>query len=129
MIRAGSVFITGAMHRHVDDHLWIVLSDPAQDRNRVLIVNLTTCRGYLGHDDCVLRPAGYDGLDHPSCVLFQGASICTLADLEASMQKGLVELRGPLSAEVLQRVKDAAERTRFLSGEGKQLLREQALAD
>lgn len=129
MIRAGSVFITSDKHRHVDDHLWIVISDPTQNRDKVFIANLTTYRGDAGHDDCVLTPAQYTGLDHKSCVFFQGARLCRLELLEKSLELGLIELRDPLPDEIFGRVRDAAESTHFASGEAKELLRQQAPLD
>lgn len=129
MIPAGSVFITSDKHRHVDDHLWIVISDPTQNRDKVLIANLTTYRGDAGHDDCVLTPAQYAGLDHKSCVFFLRASLCRLEWLERSLERGLIELRDPLPDETLGRVREAAESTHFLFGEAKELLRQQAPLD
>ncbi len=125
MINAGDVFITSDSQRHVDDHLWTVISDPSQNAERVLIANLTTYRGAPGHDDCVLGPEEYEGLDHKSCILFQKASVCSLEHLEKALEKGLIQARQSLSEDVLARIRAAAEETRFLSGEAKELLRQQ----
>ena len=129
MIRAGSVFITSDQYRNTDDHLWMVISDPTQNPEKVLIANLTTYKGDPGHDDCVITSAEYRGLAHKSCVFFQKASICSLASLEKLLQELVIELREPLPREVLGRVREAAESTRFLSGEGKELLRQESPLD
>lgn len=53
-MEAGDTF-----RRSYGSHLWVVASDPDQDANRVLIVNLTTVRTHC--DPACILNAG----DHP----------------------------------------------------------------
>ena len=42
-MNAGETFLLSEQHADIDPHLWVVLSDPAQNSKQILIVSLTTC--------------------------------------------------------------------------------------
>jgi hypothetical protein len=41
-VQAGFTFELAEKHQEIDDHLWIILSDPAKDDQNILIVSMTT---------------------------------------------------------------------------------------
>ena len=41
---ASATFLLAEDHQDIDPHLWVVLSDPIQNSNQVVLVSLTTWR-------------------------------------------------------------------------------------
>jgi hypothetical protein len=104
---AGATFVLAEEHQDIDDHLWIVLSDPALDPNKVLLVSLTT---HKPHKDqaCLVQPSEHPWVRHPSCVAYDFARVVTLEALKQLRYSGKVQMREPLSPALLLRVRRCA---------------------
>jgi hypothetical protein len=63
MMDAGYCFLLS----DIDDHLWIIISNPKLDPDHVLIVNLTTVASYK-ETVCVLSVGDHPWIRHDSCV-------------------------------------------------------------
>jgi hypothetical protein len=102
-MEAGTTFLRADS----DKHLWIVISDPAVDPDQVLLVNLTTV------DDrkekvCLLHSGEHPWIRHETCVNYADAVVTTVTKLLAAKDAGAIVLQQPLSAAVLQRIREAA---------------------
>jgi len=51
-VQAGDTFLLG--DKRVDDHLWVIVSDPTTDASRVLLVSLTTAAPHKESGNIVL---------------------------------------------------------------------------
>lgn len=58
----------------LDSHLWIVISDPAVDDERILIVNFTTLRPD-SDQACILVAGEHPFVQHQTCVNYGGAKV------------------------------------------------------
>ncbi len=86
--------------RGADNHLWVIISDPACDETCILVVNFTTLR--RGSDKaCVLRPGEHAFVTHDTCVQYLGCRKVKLGILEEYLARGQVEKREPLSPDLL----------------------------
>jgi len=121
---AGSTFLL----TQKDSHLWIVLSDPAIDAENVLIVNLTTAH-HLKESVCLLEAGEHPWVCHRTCVNYADAKVVPLKSLYALKDKGLLRLQNPLSAALLQRVREGAAPSVRMSLENAQILIDQRLID
>jgi hypothetical protein len=102
-MNAGDTFLIPAL----DDHLWIVLSDPAIDRVNVVLVCLLSWQPH--HDQaCILEPGDHPFVKHSTCVHYPWARTVTDARLEELKRDGKLRLRPPLLADVLDRVRTSA---------------------
>ena len=84
---AGSTFLRSDS----DKHLWILISDPAQDPQQVLIVNLTTL------DDrkekvCLLHVGDHPWIRHETCVNYADAVVTTVPKLLTAKDAGAIVL-------------------------------------
>jgi hypothetical protein len=117
----GTVFLRSGE----DKHFWVVLSDPAKDKDRVLVVNWTTHADYK-EQTCILEPGEHRCLTRRCCVYYTGASIEKLDSLQyAELCNNITVFNEPLAAEILQRIRDGAAKSDNILKAGPTLLREQ----
>ena len=119
---AGSTFLRSDS----DKHLWILISDPAQDPQQVLIVNLTTL------DDrkekvCLLHVGDHPWIRHETCVNYADAVVTTVPKLLTAKDAGAIVLQQPFSATVLQRIREGAMDSARLSLDNAEILITQGL--
>ena len=115
-------FIDGKYH-----HLWIVLSDPAIDPDRVVIVNLTT---YTIDEEsaCILKKGEHPFVKHKTAVRYRDARITSPAALEKLRVARLLTPREPCSKLLLAKLRDGASKDAdLLSEECRDLLDQQGL--
>jgi len=124
-MRAGDVFrFTGIAEKHV----WTIISDPAQDVVRVLMVNFTSHMPHLDQA-CCIQPGEHAFIKHASLVNYARARVVTDAALEALRASGRLELLNPPSPELLSRIREGAGRSCTLKLEFADILMEQELID
>ena len=121
---AGSTFLRADS----DKHLWIVISDPAKDAERVLLVNLTTL------DDrkekaCVLHAGDHPWIRHESCANYADAVVSTVAKLLAAKDAGAIVLQQPVSAVVLTRLREGAMNSSRIALDKADILIDQRLVE
>ena len=110
-MQAGFTFLT-----EVDRHLWVILSDPSKDDQKVVIVSLTTLGPYKDQA-CIIRRGSHPWVTHDTCVAYDFARIVKLADLVALKNAGKIRLQDPLSSALLEHIRQsAADSTRFPMG-------------
>jgi hypothetical protein len=123
-MRAGDSFRFVGMR---DTHLWIILSDPEIDPERILIVNLTTWKDY--HDQaCVLDGGEHPFVHHRTCVNYPEARLSSLPQLFALQENGLLEPNERLSPELLRHIRNCAGDSK-IANEHYELLDAQELLD
>lgn len=112
--------------RVADRHLWIVISDPGTDPERVLFVNFTT---YDPHEDqtVVLAAGDHPFLTHRTCVAYSRARVAPDEQLEELRTGDRLRLHEPASAELLERLRIGAGKSSRIKTEHVELLRDQGL--
>lgn len=92
-------------------HLWIVITEPSE-RGRVVIVNVTTRRP--GSDDtCVLQVNDHPFIRHESVIAYQYARLTRNAVLGDSARRQLLQMRQPVSPQLLERIQNGALASAF----------------
>jgi hypothetical protein len=111
-----------------EDHLWIVLSDPHQDADHVLLVNVTSWRRDKDQA-CLLSAGEHPFVVHNSCVNYEDAQVCAYVHLLDLLNRGRIVVQDALRPEILKHIRDcAADSTRMAVGKW-QLLVDQGLVD
>ncbi len=123
-MEAGFTFTMVAL----DQHLWVVLSDPVKDPENVLLVNLTTL-GPRKEQACVLTHNDHPWVRHPTCVNYGDAVVTTLAKLRDAKNGGAITLQDPVSAALLQRMREGALASERMSLDNADILINQGLID
>jgi hypothetical protein len=71
---AGDSFLL--VNQKLDDHLWVIVSDPKKDSTKVLIVSLTTAAPHK-ESVCLIHTGEHSWVTHESCVAYNYAQIVT----------------------------------------------------
>ncbi len=116
------------IRKDADAHLWIVLSDPSIDPEKVLIVNLTTLDARK-EQICVLNRGDHPWIKHETCVNFADSIITTLAKLNAARAGGALQMRAPLSPGLLKKIREAVLDSERIPMDNADVLIEQGLID
>ncbi len=123
-MKAGDTF----RFRSGEIHLWMVISDPALDRTKVLLVNMTTWKPEK-EQVCLLNPGDHPEVDKNSCIPFIHAKVYPDSHLEHLLSIDRIIIKEELSRKLLQRIREAAVSSRFLRLEYGQILIDQGLVD
>ena len=124
MLRAGATF--QATSPTIDRHLWIVVSDPAQDPNRALVVNLTSWSKDKDQS-CVLERGEHPFLNRKTCVNYRESNITSLHKIQAALDAGWLRTGQNVSAKVLRSIRQGASVSTFIPFDNLQLLKDQLL--
>jgi hypothetical protein len=121
-VKAGDTFIPAPPY----DHLYMVISDPSADADRVVLVNFTT--DSPNEERCCIAIASeHRFLTRPSAVRYKDARITSVSMLEELARMGKMTPDEPLSADLLQRVRDGASKSDFLPEGCREVLSDQWL--
>lgn len=123
-MKAGDTFRPA--DRSVDIHLWVIIFDPDLDPSKVLIVSLTTFTAKK-ESVCLLDVGDHPFIRHPTCVAYNFAKAPSVAQLEKAKDLGLLIPDDPVSAEILQRIREGAAISTKLAIEYGALLDRQGL--
>lgn len=100
--------------RVIDPHLWIVISDPAADVERVIIVNLTSHDDLSKDSSCILDVGDHPWIKHATSVRYQDARLVRDRQLDELIKASRLRPQDPVSDVVLSKVFDGAEKTELL---------------
>ena len=111
-----------------ETHLWMVISDPALNKDRVLIVNMTTWRADKDQS-CLLNSGDHPAVHHNSCISYADSRVHPDAHLNSPIASGQAFLDQKLSPVLLKRVRDGAARSKRMRLDHGQLLIDQGLVE
>jgi hypothetical protein len=124
-MEAGTAFLAIDPHSR-REHLWVILSDPKKDDQKVLIVNLTTLDDRRERT-CVLQSGDHPCVRHETAVHSEESRGTTLKALYDGKGAGLIKLVDPVSPALLQRTREGAVASSRISLENADVLVEQGL--
>ena len=112
----------------VNDHLHVIISDPAKDPARVLLVSITSVAEYK-EQVCLFNANEHPWVRHQSCVAFNFAKLVTNEALDKLRAEGVLEMFPPFSDLLLKRIWRGAEDSIELKDNFADLLIEQGFLD
>jgi len=97
-----------------DIHVWMIISEPARDRTKVLMVSFTTWQPHLDQA-CILEAGEHPFVVHRTVVDYSRAKIVTDVQLESLRRAGRLQFLDSLSpaAEKDPPVRDAVTHDRY----------------
>jgi hypothetical protein len=125
-MKAGDVFQLDGV---ADIHTWVVISDPAVDASRILIVNFTS---YDRFEDqaCILDMGDHPFIRHRTCVNYPRANAkSSNAQLDELRSRGRLLMLDPVTPELLQRMREGAAASLKMPLELGEILFDQNLVD
>jgi hypothetical protein len=99
-IRAGATLLP------TRGHLWIVVSNPDLNPERVVLANITTPQGKPRDDDIVLKPSDHPWIKHPSRVQCGGSYHTPLQDIEERLRNGSLTRAAPIRATLVGLIRE-----------------------
>jgi len=105
MNRGDTFYFRG--HENPFPHLWIVLSDPIQDSEQVVIVSLTTWQAYRD-DSCILNVGDHPSIKHKTSVYYEKPRFISLDKLRKAKEIGALDPQQSLDKAVLKSMIDGA---------------------
>ncbi len=98
---AGSTFLL----TQVDKHLWVVLSSPNIDPQKVLLASLTTASRFK-EDVCLIESGEHPWVRHRTCVSYESdhSRVITLENIHKLKDGGYLKFQEPLSPPLFKRV-------------------------
>lgn len=131
-----SIFSGTSFDADIDSfrHPWFVISDPANDTSQILSVNLTTYDvtkrpSQFNDPACVLEAGEHPFVEHPTCVCYAGACVCSLYAFESRLTNGRFRLRNdPASPLLLAKMQTSSAESKFMEIGRFEILNDQCLA-
>ena len=124
MAKLGDTFLLA----NIDSHLYIIISDPAQDRDRIVMANFTSWRADKDQS-CIVEVGEHRFITRRSCVHYGEQRLIKLVAYERELASGRLILHDPVSGDLLKRILDGAAMSPFLPLGNRQILVEQGLID
>lgn len=129
MLGPGDTFQTTSSKAYIDNHLWVVISDPdAHPTDKVLIVNLTSWRKDR-EQVCLLSPADHPFISRKTCVNYAESRIVDRAKVEKALDSGLLQSHETATKKLLKRIRDGAAVSRRIPLANAEFLRCQGLIE
>ena len=120
-------------NQEIDEHLYIVISDPGIDPSQVVIVSLTSYDNFQ-HEiykdgSCILHPDDHPWILHQTCVSYRDGRSVSKDQLDALLEAGHLQMREPVGKEVLERIHEGAEKTDELPNKCRTILASQMVIE
>ncbi len=125
-MKAGDTFTL--KDKAVDSHLWVIVSEPAIDAERVLFVSMTSY-DVTKEKVCLLDVGDHPFIKHRTCIAYDFAKVAPLKVLLALRDQGLLSMVQPVSEELLERIRLGISLSRRINVEYVVLMIDQALLD
>jgi hypothetical protein len=114
--------------KSADGHLWIVISEPGKNPNRVLLVSMTSY-DVSKEDACLIGAGEHPKVTHKTCISYKPARQTSLEKLDRLRDSGYLKMQEPVSPELLQRVRRGVSLSKRIELEHLELMEEQELLD
>jgi hypothetical protein len=104
-------------------HIWVVISDPNQNEQAFVFVNLTSLNDNCVDDACILQPEDYPPyLTQPTTVAYSRHQIGTVSGMNMLKATGRFFEMPPIPVQTLQKIINGAHDTLELSKTAKDML-------
>jgi hypothetical protein len=124
-VQAGDTFfLEGVAERH----LWVIISDPSINPERVLLVSMTSF-DVTKEDVCLLDPGDHPFVKHKTCIDYSHAREASLAVLVRLRDSERLRPDESVSADLLGRIRRGVSLSRDIKFKYVELLLDQGVID
>lgn len=107
-------------------HVWVIISDPQADSDRIVLVPMSSFE-YYKDCSCRIDAGEHKSAKHESVIEYEHAEITTTQELHKRIKAHEVRRRDNFSKELISRIHEGAEATPHLRGECYDILQGQGL--
>ena len=126
MAKLGDTFLLAKAG--INNHLFIIISDPAQEPTRIVTANFTSWRADKDQS-CVVEPDEHGFITHRSCVEYARNRLMDLTEYRRFLAAGDIVAHVPVEGKLLKRILAGAAVSPFIPLGHRQILVEQGLID
>ena len=126
MAHLGDTFLL--VNAGINNHLFIIISDPSADPNRIVTANFTSW-GPDTDQSCVVEVGEHRFVKRRSCVYYGESRLITLAQYDRFLAASLLAPHDPVTGALLDRILRGAAVSPHLPLGNRQILAEQGLID
>ena len=112
----------------IDDHLHIIISDPAQNPNQIVTANFTKWRDDKDQS-CIVEIGEHRFIKVRTCVYYGEDRLITLVQYEGFLRSGDLVSDEPIRGDLLKRIIYGAGISPYISFGSRQILVDQGLID
>jgi hypothetical protein len=131
VLSQGSTFVNKQC-RNLLPHLWVIVSDPTQDKNKIVIVNVSTWRDkavIFNDPSCIIENGEHSFIKQKSYIVYKEALIVAESALQDGFKGGVLTSWEDCSTQLLEKILTGATVTQHLSNEVIGILQEQGIID
>jgi len=111
-MNAGDTLIIDEPGTSLDSHLWIVISDPEDYPEEIVLVNFTKYRPDKDQA-CILERGDHPFISQRTSVEYRGAKTASAKELQTLLDGGQISSHKPTSPELLERIRDGVPNSRM----------------
>ncbi len=112
----------------INNHLFVIISDPSQDSDHIVTANFTSWRADKDQG-CIVEPREHAFIVHRSCVHYAEDHLISLAQYQRFMASGSIFARDPVDGPLLRRILAGAAVSPFMPMGNRHILVQQGLID
>jgi len=124
MANPGDTFLL--TKRDINSHLFVIISDPNQDANQIVTVNVTSWREDKDQS-CIIEASEHRFITHRSCIYYGEDRLITLSQYKMFLAMGHLESHDPINNQLLKRILDGAAISPHMPLRNRQILVDQGL--
>jgi len=127
-LQAGDTFFAPWPKSCSVEHLFVVISDPSQDRERVVVVPMMTWDQYK-ESTCVLEVGEHPFVRHTSYIDYRCAELVSATFIESQTKIRAFRKHTPATPALLTKIREGADKSDFLALGLRDILERQDLVD
>jgi len=112
----------------INNHLFIIISDPAMDAERIVVANFTSWRADKDQS-CIVEPGEHSFVTRRSCVHYAEDKLIALKQYAQLLGVAAIVPQDPVTRKLLDRILDGAAISPFIPLGNRQILVDQGLID
>jgi hypothetical protein len=98
-MNAGDTLIIDEPGTRLDSHLWVVISDPAENPEEIVLVNFTTYRADKDQA-CIVERGDHPFISRRTCIEYRGAKTASARELQTLLDSGQISSHKPARAPI-----------------------------
>lgn len=111
-MNAGDTFF---FQRPVDIHLWVIISDPNKNADKIVAVHFSSWEDR--HDQsCILDAGEHPFIKHKSVVSYDRAQVLSANAIQRMMNAGHITSHAPISVQLLKKIRECMAGSRLKMG-------------
>lgn len=103
-------------------HVWVVISNPAPNDGKVLVVSWTTLREYSADHACYLEPGDHPAITWKSTIAYTRARVWDPEKIVSAVEGKALRRLDDLKPQTLQKIRNGALASHELRSEWKRML-------